>query len=138
MPGVIGHAREPLNHGRDARQRPQVGRKPVRAGTLAERLVDPGQLRRRQFRLPSGSSGPAQCTAPSTTPRLIPAAHTLPAHSQSASDLSHDLPGRKQTRRLTAALVQRVEVSTRGYMGRLHAPIIIGRAANVTLFCETH
>lgn len=136
MTGVIGHARPLLDHGRDARQGPQVRRKSVRLGALAERRIDARPLRRRQFRLTSGAPRPAQGNAAAPSPSLIPAAHTLAAHPQRSRDLGHDLAGRKQARRLTAALFQGVKVSARCYMGVVHAPIIREGAGNVTLFCE--
>jgi hypothetical protein len=134
---MIGYARALFDDGRDAGQRPQICRKPMGPGALAERLVDARQLRRRQFRFPSGSPGAAQRGAPAAAPALIPAAHALPTHPQGASDLGHDLPGRKQARRLTAAQFQGMEVSAWGYM-RVHAPIIRAGAWNVTLFYEIH
>ena len=60
MAGMIAHARESLDHRRDPQQGPEVRRKPVREGTLAERMLDARQLRRRQFRLPPRSPRTAQ------------------------------------------------------------------------------
>jgi hypothetical protein len=137
MTGVIGDAREPLDHGRHARQGPQVRGKPVRTGALAERLIDSRQLGWGQFRFPSGSASRAQRRAAPASPGLVPAAHTLSAHSQRAGDFGHDLPGHEQARRLTAAQLQGVEVSACGYVS-VHAPIINEGAENVTLFYETH
>jgi hypothetical protein len=108
----------------------------VRPGALAERRIDARQLRRRQFRLTSGAPRPAQGNVAAPSPSLIPAAHTLAAHPQRSRDLGHDLAGRKQARRLTAALFQGVEVSARSYMGVVHAPIMREGAGDVTLFCE--
>ena len=55
MAGVIGHAREPLDHGRDPWQGPEVRRKPMRASPLAQRVLDARNLRRREFRLAPGA-----------------------------------------------------------------------------------
>ena len=71
MAGMIRRARESLDHRRDPRQRPEVRRKPVRAGALAERALDARQLRRRQLRLPPRSPRAAQGRAPA--PRPVPA-----------------------------------------------------------------
>jgi hypothetical protein len=137
MAGVIGHAREPLDHGRDPRQGPEVRRKPMRTGSLAQRLIDVRQLRRREFRLAPGSPRPTQGGAPSPAPGLIPAADTLPAHLQGPGDLGQDLTRRKQARRPTAAQCQGVEVSAWGDVGN-HAPSIDEGAGDVTLFYEIH
>ncbi len=137
MAGVIGHAREPLDHHRDPRQGPEVRRKPMRAGTLAECVLDTRQLGPGQFRFPPCPPGPAQRGASTSSPDLIPAAHALPAHPQGAGDLGHDLARRKQARRTPAAPFQGVEVSAWGYRS-VHAPILHEGAANVTLFYEIH
>ena len=138
MAGMIPHAGEPLNHARDSGEGPQLGRESVRAGTFAERLIDARQLRRRQFRLATGAARPAQGAAAASSPGVIPAAHTLPAHPQRARNLGHDRAGGKQTRRLPAALLQALEVSALSDMSGVHAPIINEGAGNVTLFCEIH
>jgi hypothetical protein len=137
MAGVIGHAREPLDHRRDPRQCPQIRRKPMRAGPRAERVIDARQLGRRQFRFPPCPPGPAQRGVSPTSPRLIPATYALPAHLQGASDMGHDLARHKQARRPTAAQFQGVKISSLRHMG-VHAPSINERTGNVTLFCETH
>ncbi len=137
MAGMIRHAREPLDHGRDPRQGPEVRRKPVRAGALTERVLDARQLRRRQFRLPPRSPRTAQRGAPSPSPGLIPSTDALPAHLQRAGDAGHDLAGRKQVRRPSAAQFQGVEVSAWRHMC-LHGPSIQQAPRNVTLFCEIH
>lgn len=51
MTGVVGNAREPLDHRRDPRQGPEVRRKPMRASALAECPIDPLEVSRVQFRL---------------------------------------------------------------------------------------
>ncbi len=135
MAGMIRHAREPLDHGRDPRQGPEVRRKPVRAGALAERVIDARQLRRRQFRLPPRSSRAAQPGAPPTSPSLIPPADALPAYPQGAGNVGHDLASRKQARRPSAAQFQGVEVSAWRHMC-LHGPSIQQASRNVTLFYE--
>jgi hypothetical protein len=44
VPGMVGDPGELLDHGGDAGQGPVVGVEAVRAGTLAQRLVDAVQL----------------------------------------------------------------------------------------------
>ena len=135
MARMIGHTRELLDHRRDARQGPEVRRKPLRAGPLAQRVVDARQLGRGQFRFPPCPPSPAQRGTSTPPPRMIPATHALSARPQGAGDLGHDLARPKQARRTTAAQFQGVEVSAWCYMG-VHAPIINAGAENVTLFYE--
>ena len=137
MAGVIGHAREPFDHGRDPWQGPEVRRKPMRASPLAQRVIDARHLRRREFRLAPGAPRPAQGGAPSPAPGLIPAADALSAHPQGTGDLGQDRARRKQARRSTPAQCQGVEVSAWGDVGN-HAPSIDEGAGDVTLFCEIH
>ena len=127
MTGVIGHAGETLDHRRDPRQSPQIRRKPMRAGSFAERVTDARQLGRRQFRFPPCPPGSVQRGGAPTSPRLIPAAHTLPAHLQDTSDMSQDLARRKQARRPSAAQFQGVKISSLRHMD-VHAPSITERA----------
>jgi hypothetical protein len=137
MTGMIRDARESLDHRCHPRQGPEVCRKPVRAGAIAQRVIDARQLRRRQFRLPPRSPRTAQRGAPSPSPGLIPSTDTLPAHLQGASDTGHDLAGRKQARRPLAAQFEGMEVSAWRHMC-LHGPSIQQAPRIVTLFCETH
>jgi hypothetical protein len=137
MPGVVGDAREPLDHHRDPRQGPEICRKPMRTRALAECPIDPLELRLVQFRLTPSAPRPTQPRGSTASPFAIPATYALPAHPQGTGDLGHDLAGRKQARRPTAAQFQGMEVSAWCYMG-IHAPIINVGAGSVTLFCETH
>jgi hypothetical protein len=137
MTGVIGHAREPLDHRRDPRQRPEVCRKPMRAGPLAERLIDTRQLGRGQFRFPPRPSRAAQRGASTASPLVIPATHALPAHPQGVGDIGHDLARHKQACRALPAQFQGVEIPSLRQMG-VHVTTIYENLGNVTLFCETH
>src|SRR2546427_2108468 len=117
MTRVIGHAREPLDHRRDPRQRPEVRRQPMRAGPLAERLIDTHQLGRGQFRFPPRPPRAAQRGTSTTSPLMIPATHALPAHPQGAGDTGHDLARRKQAGRALPAQFQGVEIPSLRHMG---------------------
>jgi hypothetical protein len=137
MAGMIRDARESLDQRRDPRQGPEVRRKSVRAGASAECVIDTRQLRRCQFRLPPRSPRTAQCGVPSPSPGLIPSADTLPARLQDTGDTGHDLAGRKQTRRPSAAQFQGMEISAWRHMC-IHGLSIQQAPRIVTLFCEIH
>ncbi len=137
MTGVVGDARESLDHRRDPRQGPEVRRKPMRASALAQRLIDTLQLGRRQFRFPPRPSRAAQRGPSTTSPCMKPAAHALSGHLHGAGDIGHDLARRKQARRALPAQFQSVKIPSLRHMS-LHAPIINEGAGNVTLFCEIH
>ncbi len=77
MPRVVGDPGQPLDHGRDAGQGPQVGLVPERLGARAQRLVDRVQLRRRQAGVATGPTGAAQRAGPTSTPPGIPGAGGL-------------------------------------------------------------
>ncbi len=137
MTGVVGDAREPLDHRRDPRQGPEVRRKPMRARALAQRPIDTLQLGRRQFRFSPRPSRAAQRGPSTTSPLMKPAAHALSGHPQGAGDIGHELARRKQVRRPSAAQFQGVEVSAWRHVC-LHGPSIQQAPRNVTLFCEIH
>jgi len=137
MTGMIVHAGESLDHARDPRQGPQLGREPVRAGALAQRPVQALQVGGHQFRLTARTPGAAQRSVPAAAPRLVPSTDALAAHPQRASHRCHDLAGRQQARRPTAAQFQGVKVSAWHHMW-MHAPSIHWAPGFVTLFCEIH
>lgn len=137
MTGVVGDAREPLDHRRDPRQGPEVRRKPMRASALAQRPIDTLQLGWRQFRFSPRPSGAAQRGPSTTSPLMKPTAHALSGHSQGAGDIGHDLARCKQPRRPAAAQFQGVEVSAWRHRC-LHGPSIHQALQSVTLFCEIH
>ena len=70
MTGVKPEARPVLDHLRDPRQGPQVGRKPVGRGPAPECQIDPGQLPGIQTRLAAQPAG-----------RLQPPARPARAHA---------------------------------------------------------
>jgi hypothetical protein len=79
MSGVIAHSRDPLNQGGDPRQRPQLGPKTMRPGSLPQCLVYQSQLLVVQFRLPPSpacTTNPAWLIRP---PCLTPTTHALAA-----------------------------------------------------------
>ncbi len=137
MAGMVGYAREPLNHRRDPRQGPEVRRKAMRAGALAERPIDSRQVGLVQFRLAPRSPRPTQRGASTTSPLVIPATDALPAHPQGAGDTGHDLARREQARRALPAQFQGVEIPSLRHMG-VHTSTLHETLGNVTLFYETH
>ncbi len=137
MTGVVGDAREPLDHHRDPRQGPEVCRKPMRTSALAECPIDPLEVRLVQFRLPPCAPRATQRRGSTASPFVIPATYALPAHPQGAGDPGHERAPGKQARRPTAAQFQGMEIPSWRHMS-VHAPIINERAGNVTLFCEIH
>src|SRR6266536_6057247 len=72
--GMVGDPGEPLDHGPDAGQGPVVGVEAVRAGTLAQRLVDGVQLLVGQARGVPGGAAACQRLGPTDTPQRVPAA----------------------------------------------------------------
>lgn len=137
MTGVVGDAREPLDHHRDPRQGPEVGRKPMRARALAECLIDPLEVCLVQFRLAPRAPRAPQRGGPSLAPFSIPATDTLSAHAQGTGDGRQDFSGREQARRTMATHAQGLEIPSWCDANR-HAPIINESDINVTLLCETH
>ena len=137
MAGMVVHTRQSLNHHRDPRQGPEVGRKALRLRSLVERPVQPLQLGAIQFRLPSRAPRTPQRSGPTLSPFSIPATDTLSAHAQGTGDGRQDFSGREQARRTMAAHAQGLEIPSWCDASR-HAPIINERDINVTLLCEIH
>ncbi len=137
MTGVVGDARESLDHRRDPRQGPEVRRKPMRASALAERPIDPLEVSLIQLRLAPRAPRATQRRRSTASPLVIPATYALPAHPQGAGNTGHDLARRKQARRALPAQFQGVEIPSLCHMS-VHAPIICENLGNVTLFCEIH
>ena len=138
MARVILHARHALDHQGDARQGPETGTEPMRAGALSQGRVDAGQLCRRQSWLAPRSAGGAQRLAAAGTPRLIPAHHALAADSQTPRDRGLRLATRReQPRGLLPTNFQPVEIPSWGNMSG-HASIVrCGRLLIVTILRET-
>src|SRR4029453_4889134 len=77
--GVIGDPGQPFDHRGDAGKGPVVGVEAVRAGTLAQRLVNDGKLGIRQARGVPGGAGAAQPLQAAGLPLGVPAADVFPA-----------------------------------------------------------
>lgn len=137
MTGVVGDAREPLDHHRDPRQGPEIRRKPMRTSALAECPIDPLEVRLVQFRLTSCAPRATQCREATASPFVIPATYALPAHPQGAGDTGHELARGKQACRALPAQFQGMEIPSWRNMS-VHAPIIREALGDVTLFCEIH
>src|SRR5512132_2555196 len=77
--GMVGDPGQPFDHGGDAGQGPVVGVEAVRAGALAQRLVDGGTLGLRQARVRPGGTAACQRLGPAGAPQGVPAAGVLAA-----------------------------------------------------------
>ena len=90
---MVADPGQPLDHGRHARQGPVVGIEAVRAGTLAQRLVDGGKLLVRQAWGMPGGAGAAQRLQPARLPLGVPAADVLAGRTELAGDLGLGVAG---------------------------------------------
>src|SRR2546429_9889009 len=132
---VDSHA---LDHQCDARQGQETGTEAMRAGALAQCLVDAGQLFRSQSRLTPRSASGAQRLATATAPRPIPPHHALAADSEAPRNRALCLATRReQPRGLLPTNFQPVEIPSWGHMSG-HASIVrCGRLSIVTVLRET-
>jgi uncharacterized protein YjbI with pentapeptide repeats len=108
---MVGDPGQPLDHGRHARKGPVVAVEAVGAGTLAQRLVDGGQLGGGQARGVPGGAGAAQRLQPPGTPQRVPAADVLAGHPEGAGDLGLGVAGGKQCAGLHADAFERLAVA---------------------------
>jgi hypothetical protein len=138
MARVIRHARHALDHQGDARQGPEPGPEPMRAGAFAQGDVDAGQLLWRQSRLAPRSAGGAQRLAATRPPCPIPPHHALATDSQAPRNRALRLAtGGEQPRGLLPTNFQPVEIPSWGHMSG-HASIVrCGRPSIVTILRET-
>jgi hypothetical protein len=111
MPGMVGNPRELLDHGRHAGKGPVVGVEAVRAGTLAQRLVDGGKLLVGQARGGPGGAGAAQRLLPARLPFGVPAADVLPGDTELVGDLGLGVAGGKQRPGLHTDAFERLAVA---------------------------
>ena len=137
MAGVILHTGHALDHQGDARQGPETGTEPMRAGALAQGRVDAGQLRRRQSWLTPRAAGGEQRLAAARAPGPIPPHHALAADAQAPRDRALRLTARcEQPRGLLPTNFQAVEIPSWGHMSG-HASIVRRRRLSlVTILCE--
>src|SRR6266508_6799799 len=87
MPGMVADPGEPLDHGGDALKGPVVGVEAVRAGALAQPLVDGGTLGVRQARVRPGGTAACQRVGPAGAPQGVPAAGVLAGDTKLVGDL---------------------------------------------------
>jgi hypothetical protein len=103
LPQVVAHPGQPLHHGRDTPQRPHISGEPVRAGALAQRLLDAFQIRIRQPGLDPSRPLAGQRPVATVLPSGMPAARALLGYSQPAGDLGSRHAQGEQLGRLQAA-----------------------------------
>jgi len=136
MARMIAHARHLLDDARHARQGPQIGLEAIGPRAAAQRAVEAPALLAIEPRLPAGPTGPPQAGGSPLSPRAIPSRDALAAHVQSSGYRRQDqLATCKQPRRLFAALLQRLEI-TSGRDTGVHARMIRPSVECVTLLCE--
>jgi hypothetical protein len=93
---MVADRGELLDHGRHTGQGPVVGVEAVGAGTLAQRLLDGGELLVVKARGVPGGAGAAQRLGPTLAPLGVPAADVLAGHPQLVGDLGLGVAGGKQ------------------------------------------
>ena len=124
MSGVVAHSRDPLDEGGHPRQRPQLGPKTMRPGSLPQCLVYQSQLLVVQFRLapsPARTTNPARLTR---SPCLPPTAHALAADVEFPRHLRlSPLASGEQPRRTAPPLLHGREISP-GRTGLGHVTIL--------------
>src|SRR6266511_88727 len=89
---MVADPGEPLDHGGDPGKGPVVGVEAVRAGALAQGLVDAVQLLVGQARGVPGRARAAQRLQPALAPLGVPAADILAGHPEGAGDLGLERP----------------------------------------------
>jgi hypothetical protein len=79
---VVPDAREPIDDLGNARQRPDIGGKPLRARPGAQGLLHLRELRRIQLRLPPGPAGAFESRPAALFPGVVPVVRGDPGDSQ--------------------------------------------------------
>ena len=124
MAGVVAHVGQPLDHGRDARQRPEFGGEAMGAGTLHQRGFDPGQLLALEAGFATRAPGRLQPRPAPRLPRVKPPVRRRHAHAQRASDRVLRQAAGEQPRRRQPPSFQRPEVPStpacRGHASAWH------------------
>src|SRR6266545_530992 len=111
VPRMVGDPGQPFDHGGDAGQGPVVGVEAVRAGALAQRLVDGGTLGLRQARVRPGGTAACQRVGPAAAPQGVPAAGVLAGDTKLVGDLGLGAAGGKQRAGLHADVFERLAVT---------------------------
>ena len=121
MAGMMFDPRHSLDHGRDARQRPEIGTEPMRAGTSSERALDGGQLLRTELRLATGAPGALEALPSLGRPSLMPMIGGGAAHAQRLRHCGLRLAAREPPRGLEPPSFQRSKIPSGSAAGRGHA-----------------
>src|SRR5215211_3056504 len=111
MAGMVGDPGQPFDHGGDAGKGPVVGVEAMRAGALAQRLVDGGTLGVRQAWVRPGGTAACQRIGPAGAPQGVPAAGVLPRDTKLVGDLSLGAAGGKQLTGLHTDVFERLAVA---------------------------
>src|SRR6266540_4051446 len=111
VPRMVGDPGQPFDHGGDAGQGLVVGVEAVRAGALAQRLVDGGTLGLRQARVRPGGTAACQRVGPAGAPQGVPAAGVLAGDTKLVGDLGLGAAGGKQRAGLHADVFERLAVT---------------------------
>jgi len=112
MAGMMCDAGEALDQGRDARQRPQRRREPMRLGAGPQRAFDPSQLPRPEPRLAARPARRFQPLPPLGAPGLIPVIRGRSRHAQLPRHRGLRFAPREQPRGLEPARFQRSKIPT--------------------------
>src|SRR6266508_4754958 len=114
LPHVAGMVADPgqlLDHGPDAGKGPVVAVEAVRAGALAQGLVDSVELLVGQARGVPGRAGAAQRRQAALAPLGVPAADVLAGDAELVGDLGLGVAGGKQPAGLHADVFERLAVA---------------------------
>lgn len=110
---MIPDTRDALDHGRDARQGPEIGFEAVRRRPLAQGPLDTPQLLVIEPGSATRSTGTAQRQGPPAFPLVVPAADTLPGDPQRAGDRRlRKLAGGEEAGRSAATLFHSLEITS--------------------------
>src|SRR6266545_4151686 len=109
--GMVADPGQPLDHGPDAGKGPVVAVEAVRAGALAQGLVDSVELLVGQARGVPGRAGAAQRRQAALAPLGVPAADVLAGDAELVGDLGLGVAGGKQRAGLHADVFERLAVA---------------------------
>ena len=110
MTRVIADPRQALDDAGDPRQRPEIRGEAMAAGPLEQRRLHAGQLRSVQPGLAPHPPGALEPGAPTTLPRVIPAARRHRRHAQRARDHRLRFAPREPARGLQPPCFQHGEI----------------------------
>lgn len=110
MPRMVPDAGQALDHFGDARQRPQIGAKPLRRRAGPERPCHGGQGGGVQLRLAAGPPRALQPPSALDLPRVVPVVRTDPRHAKLLRHGRLRRASREQPRGLQPARFQRGKI----------------------------